>query len=152
MRTDRDTRRAWSESVAAYRSRSSEPLEEWEVLALHLREFWKVWDNKETRRQRREHPTMERDGWRCTAPGCRSVGTGRLHEHHIVFKSRGGDLTEPGNLTALCSGHHLGLLHENKMRCTGTAPDALLWEFGVAPGAEPFLVYRDEKRIGGAAV
>ncbi len=151
MRTDRGTRRAWADSVAAYRSQSAVFLEEWEVLALFLREFWKTWDNAQTRRQRRENPALEREGWRCAVPGCRSVGTGRLNTHHVIFKSHGGALTDPGNLSGICRGHHVALHDENWIRCTGTAPDELVWELGVAPGAEPFLVFRGETRVGGTA-
>jgi len=120
----------WRETVAWWRDRLGSTVGEWEVLTLCLHDFWKTWDNAETRRQRRENPTIERDGWRCTAPACRSMGSGRLQEHHIVFRSEGGALNDPGNLTTLCVGHHLGLLHEGKIRCSGRAPDAIRWEMG----------------------
>ncbi|HZE89756.1 MAG TPA: hypothetical protein VE404_09415, partial [Verrucomicrobiae bacterium] len=68
-------------------------------LAMHA--FWKTWDNVETRRQRRENPTLERDGWRCTAPACRAVGTERLQEHHVVFRSAGGG-DDLSNRATLC--------------------------------------------------
>jgi 5-methylcytosine-specific restriction endonuclease McrA len=45
-----------------------------------------------------------RDGWRCAAPGCTS--TGNLHEHHIVFRSRGGSNARDNRIT-LCAFHHL---------------------------------------------
>ncbi len=144
-------REMWESTLAHFRSTVRANLLEWEAFALVLREIWRVWDNKETRRQRRDNPTAERDGWRCTAPGCWSVGTGRLHEHHIVYRSRNGALTDPRNLTTLCSGHHLGLLHDGRFRCTGEAPDFLVWELGVERDREPFLVYSGEVRIGGAA-
>ena len=75
------------------------------------------------------------------------MGTGRLHEHHVVFRSEGGELRDPANLTTLCSGHHLGLLHEGKMRCTGRAPDDLMWEMGIEPGRGPFLVFKGETLV-----
>jgi len=135
----------WRDVVAWGRERGGgASLREWEVLALCLRDFFRTWDNAETRRQRRENPTLERDGWRCTAPGCRSMGSGRLHEHHVVFRSAGGAAKDPANLTTLCVGHHLGLLHEGKIRCSGQAPDDLRWEMGVERGREAFLVYRGE--------
>jgi len=126
-------------------------LRAWEILALVLHDFWKTWDNPETRRQRRENLTLERDGWRCTAPGCRSLGTGRLHEHHIVARSHGGALTHPSNLTTLCVGHHLGLLHEGCMSCVGRAPGGLTWKMGIEPGREPFLVCFGDRKIATAA-
>jgi hypothetical protein len=142
----------WEDAVAHCRATIGESIAEWEVLAIALDAFWKTWDNRETRRQRREHPTIERDGWRCMAPGCWSIGTGKLHEHHIVYKSRGGALTDPSNLLAACGAHHERLIHGGFMRCSGEAPDDVRWEFGVEQGREPFLVYHGETRTGGGAV
>jgi len=68
-------REIWEATVAHLRSTVRPDLKEWEALGIVLREFWLAWDTVETRRQRRENPILERDGWRCTAPGCRSVGT-----------------------------------------------------------------------------
>src|SRR6185295_16023673 len=50
----------------------------------------------------REHRVFERDGWRCTVPGCSSYRN--LHAHHVVFRSHGGS-DEPANLTTLCAWH-----------------------------------------------
>jgi len=44
----------------------------------------------------------ERDGYRCTFPGC---NTRRTEAHHILYWSLGGP-TELGNLLLLCSAHH----------------------------------------------
>ena len=46
----------------------------------------------------------ERDGWRCTVPGCTSYRN--LHDHHIQFRSAGGS-DELSNRTTLCVAHHL---------------------------------------------
>ena len=40
------------------------------------------------KRTRRDYVVFERDGWRCTAPGCSSYRN--LHRHHIVFRSHPG--------------------------------------------------------------
>lgn len=151
MNVEPDLMEMWRERVSHLRATVREDLAEWEVLALALRDFWRTWDNAETRRQRRENRTLERDGWRCTAPGCRSVGSGRLHEHHIVFRSAGGPLSDASNLTTLCTGHHLGLLHRERMRCEGQAPDQLTWEMGIQPGKAPFLLFENERLIAGAS-
>jgi len=140
MRVEQDVLNQWTEKAAALRASVRPDLAEWEVLALLMRDFLAVWDNQETRRQAREHPTLERDGWRCTAPGCRAFGSGRLHEHHIILKSHGGAVKDPTNVTSLCAVHH-ALLHHGRIRCTGRAPDELLWEMGVEPGKEPFQVF-----------
>jgi hypothetical protein len=156
MRVEPAIKRMWLATVARCRAAAGSELKEWEALVLAMNAFHATWDNAETRRQRRENPILERDGWRCAAPGCRSMGTGRLQVHHIRFRSAGGS-DEPSNLTVQCVGHHLGLLHEGKVRCSGRAPDGLRWELGVigaevAGGLEPFLIYEGETRIGGAAV
>jgi hypothetical protein len=61
-----------------------------------------------------------RDKHRCRVPGCRSARN--LEVHHIVHREDGGS-HEPGNLVALCGGHH-ALYHEGKLIIRGTA-DAL---------------------------
>ncbi len=152
LRVEPDVKALWESAVARCRSTIGETITDWEVLALALAAFWKTWDNKETGRQRREHRTIDRDGWRCMAPGCWSMGTGRLHEHHIIYKSHGGAPTDPRNVLAACTQHHKRLLHEGFIRCTGDAPDDVVWSFGVEEGQEPFLLYHGETRVGGTAV
>jgi hypothetical protein len=58
---------------------------------------------------------------------------------------------DPENVAAACTEHHRRLIHEGFMRCWGRAPDDLMWELGVERGREPFLVYRGETRMEGAA-
>jgi hypothetical protein len=91
-----------------------------------------------TARQKREWRVYERDGWRCTAPGCASHRN--LQQHHVVFRSRGGS-NEAGNLTTLCAWHHLRGVHGRVIRCTGTAPGALRFELGLRDGAAPLAAY-----------
>jgi 5-methylcytosine-specific restriction endonuclease McrA len=86
----------------------------------------------------REHQVFERDGWRCTVPGCSSYRN--LHDHHIVFRSAGGS-DELANRTTLCAWHHLRGVHAARVRCTGTAPGALIFELGLRPGRGPLLRY-----------
>ncbi|HXI03412.1 MAG TPA: HNH endonuclease [Candidatus Saccharimonadales bacterium] len=136
----------WLAMVDDLRFRCVERLEEWEALALVLRRFADVWDNRETRRQRRENPILERDGWRCMVPWCRSMGTGRLHVHHLIRRSEGGT-DAPWNLITLCAACHLRLLHDGRIRVTGRAPDDLLWELGREPGRDPFAVFRGNEKV-----
>ena len=132
--------------LRANRGGELDDLKEWQALALALKDFWTVWDNALTRKQRRENPILERDGWRCMVPWCRSVGTGRLHVHHVIPRSEeGGD--EPWNLISMCVGCHLGLLHEGRIRVTGRAPDEWVWELGLEPGREPFAVFRGHVKV-----
>ena len=67
---------------------------------------------------------MERDGGRCTTPGCSRVSA---QNHHVVHRSQGGG-DDPGNLTAVCAPHHLRGIHGGLIRVSGTAPDSLVWE------------------------
>jgi hypothetical protein len=70
-----------------------------------------------------------RDGWRCAAPGCTS--TGNLHEHHVVFRSRGGSNDRDNRIT-LCAFHHLRGVHARSIRITGAASLGLRYEFPFA--------------------
>jgi hypothetical protein len=70
---------------------------------------------------------FERDGGRCTVPGCRSARN--LDVHHIRFREHGGG-HEPENLTVLCDGHHAAL-HDGTIRIAGKAPNITVtrrWE------------------------
>lgn len=87
----------------------------------------------------RDTADFERDGWRCTAPGCTARRS--LHSHHIVFRSAGG-ADEPWNRTTLCAFHHLRGVHAGHVRCAGRAPDQLIFALGVGAGREALLVAR----------
>jgi len=60
-------------------------------------------------------------------PGCSRAA---VHAHHIIPRSQGGT-DDPENLVSLCAAHHLHGIHGGRMRVTGTAPDKLVWEFGL---------------------
>jgi hypothetical protein len=85
---------------------------------------------------RHPDPIFARDGWRCTVPACSSRRN--LHDHHIRFRSRGGDNARD-NRTVVCAAHHLHGIHAGVVRAAGTAPDAIEWDLGVRPGAPPLL-------------
>jgi hypothetical protein len=143
LHVDVEVHDMWEEFVAGLRERLGEGLQEWEALALAVREFVQVWENAETRRQRKRYPVLERDGWRCAVPVCNCLGSGNLQVHHIEFRSAGGP-DRPENLTTLCNGHHLGLLHRGRMRVTGEAPDHLRWSLGARSEAAAFMVIDGE--------
>lgn len=83
-------------------------------------------------------PVFARDGWRCTVPACSSRRN--LHDHHVRYRSRGGDNARD-NRTTVCAAHHLHGIHDGTIRAWGTAPDDLHWELGVRNGAPPLLRY-----------
>jgi hypothetical protein len=95
-------------------------------------------------RVRREHRVFERDGWRCTVPGCSSYRN--LHDHHIAFRAAGGS-DEPGNRTTLCAWHHLRGVHASRVHCSGTAPDGLAFELGLRAGQAPLLRFAPGERL-----
>jgi hypothetical protein len=92
---------------------------------------------------RHPDPVFARDGWRCTVPACSSRKN--LHDHHIRFRSRGGD-NRRDNRTTVCASHHLHGLHDGTIRASGVAPHAIAWELGVRSGAPPFLQYVGDRR------
>jgi hypothetical protein len=89
-------------------------------------------------RTRRDTRVFERDGWRCTVPGCSSYRN--LHGHHIVFRSQCGS-DELANLTTLCAWHHQRGVHAGRVRCRGAAPEALHFALGLRPHEPPLLAY-----------
>jgi hypothetical protein len=99
----------------------------WGWLFDHALESWGANEG----RVRREHRVFARDDWRCTVPGCTSYRN--LHDHHIVFRSVGGD-DDLANRTTLCAGHHLRGVHAGRVRVIGSAPDGLRFELGLRPG------------------
>jgi len=86
-----------------------------------------------------DYADFERDGFRCTAPGCSARR--ELRSHHIVFRSAGGP-DEPWNRTTLCAFHHQRGVHAGTVRCRGRAPDALAFALGVRPDGPPLLEAR----------
>jgi hypothetical protein len=74
---------------------------------------------------------FERDGGRCTVPGCTSYRN--LHSHHSRFRSANGP-DDPWNRTMFCAAHHHRCVHEGigRIRIRGCAPDALRFELPLA--------------------
>jgi len=80
-------------------------------------------DNPEYKRMR--DLVLERDGWKCTFPGCSARA--QLTVHHIQYRSH-GVCHSPWNLTVLCTYHH-ALIHANRIGVKGRAPLHLEWTF-----------------------
>jgi hypothetical protein len=87
-------------------------------------------------RPRHRDPIFERDGWRCAVPAC--TARTNLHDHHVLYRSRGGGNTRD-NRVAICAAHHLESLHRFRIRVDGTAPHDLTWELGVRTARPPLL-------------
>jgi len=111
--------------------RTSSEGEAFEAMLEHALESWGL-----HRPLARKFAVFERDGWRCTVPGCTSYRN--LQDHHVRFRSAGGgDALE--NRTTLCAFHHLRGVHGGRLRCVGRAPEGLRFELGLRPGAEPLM-------------
>jgi hypothetical protein len=89
--------------------------------------FVEVWKAHVKERMTKQDPIFARDRHRCRVPGCSRPA---VHRHHIEFRSQGGS-DDDSNRLSLCAAHHLFGIHESRMRVTGTAPDKLVWEFGL---------------------
>jgi hypothetical protein len=100
-----------------------------EKLLRHAQTEWE-------RQPRHRDPIFERDGWRCAVPACSARRS--LHDHHVLYRSRGGDHRRD-NRVAVCAAHHLRGIHGFRVRVTGRAPDDLTWELGVRRGRPPLL-------------
>jgi hypothetical protein len=112
-----------------------------ESLLLHAKAEWES-------QPRHRDPIFARDGWRCTVPVC--TARRNLHDHHLVFRSRGGGNGRANRLT-LCVWHHLRGVHAGRIRADGEAPDAVTWEIGVRTGRRPLLRLIGERYAGFAA-
>ena len=69
-------------------------------------------------------------------PACSSRRS--LHDHHVLFRSRGGGNARSNRIT-VCAAHHLHGIHTSVIRAWGEAPDGITWELGVQAGRRPLL-------------
>jgi hypothetical protein len=106
-----------------------------ESLLLHVKAEWE-------RQPRHRDPVFARDGWRCAVPVC--TARRELHDHHLLFRSRGGGNARENRIT-LCAWHHLRGVHAGRVRAEGEAPDAITWEIGVRTGRRPLLRLAGER-------
>ena len=97
---------------------------------------------------RHRDPIFARDGWRCAVPACSSRRN--LHDHHLIFRSRGGENAQDNRVT-VCAWHHLRGIHAGRVRAWGAAPDAITWELGVRAGREPLLRLTGDWYVGGTS-
>jgi hypothetical protein len=91
---------------------------------------------------RHRDPIFERDGWRCCVPGCSSRRN--LHDHHVLFRSHGGDNARDNRIT-VCAAHHLHGIHDGRIRAYGRAPGDITWELGCRRGEEPLMWLHGER-------
>ncbi len=116
-------------AIRAYTPPGEPPWRGLERLVRHARAEWLA--------QPRHHdPIFERDGWRCAVPACGARAS--LHDHHIVYRSRGGD-NAGMNRVSICAAHHLRGIHGMRIRVEGVAPHDLTWELGLRRPHAPLM-------------
>jgi hypothetical protein len=108
-----------------------------ERLLTHVEGEWR-------RHPRHRDPIFERDGWRCRVPGC--SGRRNLHDHHIRFRSLGGDNAQENRAT-VCAWHHLRGIHGGRVRAWGSAVDDVRWELGLRRGVPPLLRFNGDRYV-----
>jgi hypothetical protein len=111
---------SWRKALEARTGRLPSEAEAFEAMLDHALASWGV-----GRKNSKRFAVFERDGWRCSVPGCTSHRN--LHAHHIRYRSAGGG-DDPANLTTLCAAHHLRGVHAGIVCVSGRAPDGLLFE------------------------
>jgi hypothetical protein len=116
----------WNEAISVVQSRHG-PLPTWAAAISILQIAVREWERLDPARRPTEWKILERDRWRCQAPGC-SARRG-LEVHHIIFRARGGS-DAPENLTTLCHAHHHHGIHDEGLHLEGTAPGSLMWRLG----------------------
>jgi hypothetical protein len=125
------------EAIAAFAEADDLPWQACERLLDHVEAEWRS-------QPRHPDPVFERDGWRCAVPAC--SGRTNLHDHHVVFRSRGGT-NERSNRITVCAAHHLHGLHGHRTRAVGTAPDAIHWELGLRPHGPPLMRFIGDRYV-----
>jgi hypothetical protein len=144
---DAEIRFAGPSSVIAllrYAIRASTPrgAPPWEGLERLLHHIIAEWSS----RPRHRDPIFERDGWRCAVPVCTARTS--LHDHHVIYRSRGGDNARD-NRVAICAAHHLNGIHKFRIRVAGVAPHDLTWEIGFRSGKPPLLRTHGDRYLNG---
>jgi len=112
----RDVARLFRAALASVQRRIERitgcPSSEGEAFGAMLDHALESWGSQRPQRERskKKYRVFERDGWRCTVPGCTSYRG--LQDHHTTFRSAGGT-DDLENRTTLCASHHLrGVLGE----------------------------------------
>ena len=116
-------------AVRAHTQSGEPPWRGLERLLRHARAEWLA-------QPRHRDPIFERDGWRCAVPACGARAS--LHDHHVVYRSRGGDNAYL-NRVSICAAHHLRGIHGMRIRVEGVAPHDLTWELGLRRPLPPLM-------------
>jgi hypothetical protein len=105
----------------AYSRPEEPPWRAFERILLHVKAAWEA-------QPKHRNPIHARDGWRCRVPACSSRRN--LQEHHIQFRSHGGDNART-NRMSICPWHHHRAIHEGIIRAHGDAEGVVHWQIGI---------------------
>jgi hypothetical protein len=122
--------------MSAHRQPLEAPWRAFERMLLHAKEIWEAVPHH-------RNPVHERDGWRCRVPACGSRRN--LQEHHLLFRSQGGDNAQ-SNRISICAWHHLRGIHRGILRAYGDATGEVRWQLGLGAGPSrgAFLSLRND--------
>jgi hypothetical protein len=134
----------WCDTIRAIRQRNGPLCAVWMAVSLLIDAIEREWVQEDPASHLSERRIIERDGYLCTVPGCSRMS--QLEVHHIHFRSAGGS-NEPSNKTTLCAVHHRHGIHEGRIRVSGSAPHAMVWEIGRRSGRAPLLYLRGERIV-----
>jgi hypothetical protein len=115
------------DTFRAFRVLAKRAISAGKCLAEMAAHFVAVWKAHVKERMTRSKRIFARGRHRCQVPGCSRLA---VHAHHIEFRAHGGS-DDDSNLIGLCAAHHQHGIHDGLMRVSGTAPDKLVWEFGL---------------------
>jgi len=117
----------------------------WQTMERMLRMVMHEWNSQPGHRD----PVFARDGWRCLVPACSSRCN--LQDHHVVFRSRGGD-NSLDNRASVCAAHHLHGIHDGWLVASREDEDAgnLRWQLGVRTHGSPLMVLVGDVYVNGA--
>ncbi|MBI5503362.1 MAG: HNH endonuclease [Deltaproteobacteria bacterium] len=117
------------DAIEGHRARGEQ---RWRAFERVLAHAFLCWNSQPRHRDR----VFERDSWTCQVPACTSRC--HLHDHHVIFLSRGGGNGLENRVT-VCAGHHLHGVHAGIIRACGSAPHAIVWELGCLRRTRPLL-------------
>jgi 5-methylcytosine-specific restriction endonuclease McrA len=132
----------WKRALARIR-REHGGLPRWVAMVLLLAAATEQWQTTHDAFLPTEYRILERDGYRCRAPGCTARKS--LEVHHIIFRSHNGP-DASWNLTTLCAAHHRHAVHEGTLRVWGRAPHDLTWQVGSPDGGATWI-YRGDRSV-----
>jgi hypothetical protein len=115
----------------------------WAMLAVFARAR-EAWTQHAANNRHPSHRVLDRDGYRCAAPGCPSRRG--LESHHVHYKSHLGP-DAPDNRASLCGTHHRLGEHGGILRVRGASiPDAtaLRWEMGLDGAGRSQAIYQGD--------